>query len=105
MGELTPCPHCSELLFTGASQCPHCSGRVDELSARPIPLMLLGLALAGCGDKEDTAADTAEEPAPEPEYGVAATPDDGDARSASEDAPALEAQDEGQSSSTTEKRP
>ena len=62
-------------------------------AARSLPLVVLGLALAGCGEEEDTAdtgADTGF--VLEPEYGVAAT-----------SAPAP--QPAGQSSSTTEKRP
>ncbi len=76
MSELSPCPHCAELLFTGAGTCPHCAADLTGLSARPLPLVMLGIALAGCGDKEDdTAEDTADTIEPEPEYGVPATAD------------------------------
>ena len=75
MTELTPCPRCAELHFAGATTCPHCAAPLPEAaSARPLPLLLLGLTLAGCGEKDDDTGDTAEEPLPEPEYGVPATP-------------------------------
>ena len=74
--ELTPCPHCAELLFTGSSTCPHCAGLLTGITARPLPLVMLGIALAGCGEKdEDDTGDTAEDTVVEPEYGVAATGD------------------------------
>ncbi|MFT5680873.1 MAG: hypothetical protein ACI8RZ_001779 [Myxococcota bacterium] len=77
MSELTPCPHCAELLFTGASTCPHCGQHLTVGSfASPLPLLMLGIALVGCGDKDDTG-DTGEDTIqPEPEYGVAATADE-----------------------------
>ena len=63
------------------SECPHCV--TDAVPPRKkVPsmafAMLLGLGLTACGDKEeDTAVDSAEEPAAEPDmaalYGVEET--------------------------------
>lgn len=62
--ELTPCPHCATLLFTGSRTCPHCAQPLaTEPTARPLSMILLGLMLGGCGEKdEDTGApsDTAD---------------------------------------------
>ena len=76
---LTVCGNCSEHIYTTDSVCPHCGtscGRGLKFSSRRSSMaVLLGLALMGCGDKdEDTAVDSAE-PVPEEAeqalYGVA----------------------------------
>ena len=76
---LTVCGDCSEHIYTTDSVCPHCGAPrkrgLQPNTRRTSMAVLLGLALMGCGDKdEDTAVDTAE-PVPEDEvqalYGVA----------------------------------
>ena len=95
--KLTTCFECGEFHYTTEKTCPHCGAtRIDVPSSisstkrrfRPT-VLLLGLALTGCGDKsEDTSTDTAtseptaeptseptSEPAVENDYGV---PDTGE---------------------------
>ena len=71
---LTVCKNCSVHIYTTDSVCPHCgSSQKRELQVsnrRHSMAVLLGLALVGCGDKEDTASDTSE-PITQPAYGVA----------------------------------
>ena len=101
MTDLTPCLQCSELLFAGTTACPHCNAPFSEAtSARPLPLVMLGLTLSGCGDKDESGStDTGEDTiVVEPEYGVAATRD-------FEPQPMQPIQSTGQASSTTTKRP
>ena len=76
---LTVCGNCSEHIYTTDSVCPHCDAPrkrgLQPNTRRTSMAVLLGLALMGCGDKdEDTAVDTAEpvpEDADQPLYGVA----------------------------------
>ena len=67
-----PCPRCATPM---RHRCPHCHD--DQRSPRlgaSLPLLVMGLALSGCGDKEDTG-DTADDTGMlvQPEYGVAAS--------------------------------
>ncbi len=77
MSELTPCPHCAELLFTGASTCPHCACHVAEGSTSPpLPLLMVHL-LARHGAPADVGAVQVPPPeviAPEPAYGIPEPP-------------------------------
>ena len=76
---LTVCTNCSEHHYTTDSACPHCgtpcTRGIPVTTRKSSMAFLLGLALAGCGDKEeDTAADTSE-PITQPAYGVVETGD------------------------------
>ena len=71
---LTVCGNCSEHIYTTDSVCPHCGTSCERSlkfsSRRSSMAVLLGLALVGCGDKDEDTADTAE-PITQPAYGVA----------------------------------
>ena len=70
-----PCPRCATPVRHTAVRCPHCREhqRAPQLTTA-LPLLVMGLALSGCGDKEDTG-DTADDTGMlvQPEYGVAAS--------------------------------
>ena len=87
---LLVCTNCGEHHFEAEHTCPHCKKpRLKGLQSRTRRTsiaILLGLALAGCGEKESDTADTATEtaePATETEeqtlYGVAASDADSEA--------------------------
>ena len=88
-----PCPRCATPM---RHRCPHCHDdqRPPRLGAS-LPLLVMGLALSGCGDKEDTG-DTATEDTGTVSalYGVAVADDVSSGREWS-----------GQSSSMISKRP
>ena len=66
---LQPCEHCGAGVRLG-TRCPHCEGRPrGTRMSRAAGIALLGLGLAAC---------EADDVAPEPEYGVPFTDDDGD---------------------------
>lgn len=58
---LQPCPSCASLLPPDGGACPHCgaahppSGGAVAERALPAAALLMGLALAGCGDKDDAS--------------------------------------------------
>lgn len=67
MPRLIPCPSCHSHVLIDEHECPHCNASL-RTTANRLPLVLMGLALAGC-------------PAvAEPEYGV---PDTGQEESTS----------------------
>lgn len=50
---LRPCPSCACLHAAQDTSCPHCGAALDSSSTRlPAAAVLMGLALAGCGDKD-----------------------------------------------------
>ncbi len=56
------------------SSCPHCPTHTPS-KGRSIALgALLGMAMIGCGDKEDTGEDPIPEPSTENDYGVGEMP-------------------------------
>ena len=85
--KLVTCVHCGEFHNSIDIYCPHCNHHKDDLQFKShkkvtSAAILLGIALTGCGEKnEDTSTDTAsseptseptDEPAVEPPYGVPA---------------------------------
>ena len=72
------CTQCNTHFYASEEVCPHCIDRSVMLSSpkKLVLFTLLGIGLAGCGEKEDdTAAEPAAEPtepADSPEYGVEA---------------------------------
>lgn len=57
---LYPCPRCAAPIIAGHASCPHCHAAVsDDDEVRAVPLLLLGLLLGGCGDKDTAGEDTA----------------------------------------------
>ena len=55
---LFPCPRCTAPVISGHISCPHCHATIDkDDEIRAMPLLLMGLLLSGCGDK-DTDTDT-----------------------------------------------
>ena len=74
---LTLCPKCNTHHKQSDINCPNCNTSKPRLGLAP--MLLLGLGLAACGQKDADTADTAEdtatapiEPADAPEYGVEA---------------------------------
>lgn len=75
--KLRACKSCGHHILNIDRHCPHCASR-PSTGKRVALATLLGVAVMGCGNKEeDTASDTSEpseeptsEPTVEPEYGV-----------------------------------
>ena len=79
---LITCKECGEYFYRIEKKCPHCIDTLNSSSKKRFSsnALLLGLALVGCGDKdEDTsssepatepATEPASEPAIENDYGV-----------------------------------
>ena len=73
---LYPCARCAAPVLSTNQTCPHCHAPAGEQEdVRPLPVLLMGLLLSACGDKDDTG-DTAL--VAQPEYGVAVTLDEDD---------------------------
>ena len=80
---LMPCDRCATPAPTGLLACPHCGAQLQPAAAgqaeiRALPLLLLGLSLAGCGEKDDDTAG-GEDTSVQALYGVAESADDEDA--------------------------
>lgn len=65
---LVACPACREHVKSSDGTCPHCGAelRGEGWVTRAAGAALVGLALSGCPDKDETSVTS-----PEPEYGVA----------------------------------
>ena len=75
MPGLIACSHCSQHVLSSETACPHCGAVVRDGAGRvgrTAGALLMGLALAGCGDKSSDDDDTMTSVG-EPEYGVGAT--------------------------------
>ncbi len=76
--KLRACKSCGNHILNIDNNCPHCTSR-SGTGKKVAFATLLGIAVMGCGSKdEDSASDTSEpsqeptsEPTFEPEYGVA----------------------------------
>lgn len=63
MPRLTPCPSCHSHVLADERECPHCNASL-RATAMGIPVVLMGLALAGCpavGEPEYGVPDTGQE--------------------------------------------
>ena len=80
---MRPCPRCATPAPHGLLACPHCNtslqsapGTEAEIRALPLILLSMGLSLAGCGDKDDSADTGGGDTTSQPEYGTAALTDE-----------------------------
>ncbi len=82
MSQMLPCPSCACFYRKSEPRCPHCGVSIRSIDPRlPGVAVVLGLALAACGDK-DTGGDVVAL------YGVAETgrvDEDGDGYDSNED--------------------
>ena len=74
-----PCARCAAPILSTAQTCPHCHAPAEEQEdVRPLPMLLMGLLLSACGDKDDTGDTGDTGLVSQPEYGVAETQYDDD---------------------------